>query len=327
MGNMKIPYGVNTSGKFTSSDSAEKGSVYFCPCCGERLTYHDGGAKTKYFEHPASSNCSLESVLHITAKELIRSVIENNAEGKQEINLENYCQGCERQFSSILPINTFSSAGFEVNVGGFTFDVVGYRNGSIGLAVEIINNHEIDVVKAKHCQVYWVKIKVDDVLDNPEKWIPMQSNLKRSYCIDCKKHFKNVIEVANQFCIERSMYSPVKNPAKANYIADIETCFKCKQEIPVFWWKGVPFCDVEPPNPKPKTVQYRYSKRYGGSYWANTCPICNVIQGDNYLYLSDNAPFKGLPLSKEVRSTVGNIRSLPDEMSVSDAINFLTRNF
>ncbi|WP_417596883.1 competence protein CoiA family protein [Oceanospirillum sp.] len=326
MGNLKIPYGVNTSGEFTSAYSAEKGSVYFCPCCGERLIYRDGDVRAKHFAHPASSNCSFESVLHITAKELIRSIIENNADGRQEINLENHCQNCGVLFSSKLPINTFSSAGLEVKVGDYICDVVGYRNGSIGLAIEILNTHAVDAIKARNLQVYWVELKAEDVLNNPENWIPLQSNLKKSYCPDCKNHLKHVRQVADKYGIDRSLYSPIKNPAKANYLADIETCFRCGHEIPVFWWRGVPFCEVKPPSPMPKTIQYRYSKRYGGSYWANTCANCNMIQGDNFLYINNDAPFKGLPLSRVGRSGQDDLSLVSDQLSVSEAIQVLTRN-
>ncbi|WP_457552592.1 hypothetical protein [Desulfobacula sp.] len=89
-----------------------------------------------------------------------------------------------------------------------------------------------------------------------------------------------------------------KEPVTAKYVAGVETYFKCKNEIPVFWWDGIPFCQEEPPDPKPKTIKLKYSKKYGGSYWANTCANCGMTQGDNFLFLFENGPLFGLPVSK-----------------------------
>ncbi|WP_105213758.1 competence protein CoiA family protein [Pseudoalteromonas sp. T1lg22] len=327
MENLKILYGLNEAGELISAELAGKDTGYSCPCCGIKLVLRSGEVRVKHFAHPPSSGCSLESVLHITAKKLIRTTIDKNAKGEQEISLENHCQNCGVVFSISLPMKTFSSAGLEVKVGDYICDVVGYRGDSIGLAIEILNTHEVDAIKAANLQAFWVELKAEDVLKNPEKWVPTQANLKDSYCAGCKKHINHVLEVADKFGVDRSLYTPLKNPAKATYIADIETCFKCKQEIPVFWWRGVPFCEVEPPNPKPKTIKFRNSKQYGGSYWANTCANCNMIQGDNYLYIFDNAPFKGLPLSTDAQASQGGVRVASSKSAVSEFMKVINRNF
>lgn len=326
MENLRIPYGLNETGELISAELAEKGTNYICPCCGIQLVHRAGEVRTKHFAHPPSSNCSFESVLHITAKKLIQSVIVKNATAKQTITLENHCHSCGVVFSTNLPMRTFSNAGLEIKIGNYVCDVVGYRGDSIGLAIEIFNTHEVDRNKAQNLQAHWVELKVEDVLKNPTKWVPTQANLKDSYCVSCKKHIKHVLEVADKFGIDRSLYSPIKNPSETTYIADIETCFKCKQEIPVFWWRGVPFCEVEPPNPKPKTIKFRNSKQYGGSYWANTCANCNMIQGDNYLYIFDNAPFKGLPLSTDDQSNQGGVKVVSGKSAVSEFMKVINRN-
>lgn len=326
MENLRIPYGLDETGELISAELAEKETNYICPCCGIQLVHRAGEVRTKHFAHPPSSNCSFESVLHITAKKLIQSVIVKNATAKQTITLENHCHNCGVVFSTNLPMRTFSNAGLEIKIGNYVCDVVGYRGDSIGLAIEIFNTHEVDRNKAQNLQAHWVELKAEDVLKNPTKWAPTQANLKDSYCTRCKKHIKHVLEVADKFGIDRSLYSPIKNPSQATYIADIETCFKCKQEIPVFWWRGVPFCEIEPPNPKPKTIKFRNSKQYGGSYWANTCANCNMIQGDNYLYIFDNAPFKGLPLSTDGQSNQGGVKVISGKSAVSEFMKVINRN-
>jgi hypothetical protein len=326
MENLRIPYGLNETGELISAELAEKGKNHTCPCCGIQLVHRAGEVRTKHFAHPPSSNCSYETVLHITAKKLIQSVILKNATAKQTITLANHCHSCGVVFSTSLPMGTFSNAGLEIKIGDYICDVVGYRGDYIALAIEIFHTHEVDKNKAQNLQAYWVELKAEDVLKNPAQWIPTQANLKDSYCTGCKKHIKHVLEVADKFGIDRALYSPIKNPSQATYIADIETCFKCKQEIPVFWWRGVPFCEVEPPSPKPKTVKFRNSKRYGGSYWANTCANCNMIQGDNYLYIFDNAPFKGLPLSTDGAPSQGGVKVVSGKSAVSEFMKVINRN-
>ncbi|PSW58644.1 competence protein CoiA family protein [Photobacterium leiognathi] len=327
MENLKIPYGLSEIGELTPVENAEKGKTYDCPSCGVRLIYRAGEKRVKHFSHPPSSSCNLESVLHITAKKLVQTVIEKNAKGNQVILLDNYCRNCGDVYSISLPVNTFTSAELEVKVGNYVCDVVGYRSDSIGLAIEIFNTHEVDAIKAENLKIYWIEIKAEDVLLNPSNWIPTQSNLKDSYCNNCKNHFKHVIETADKYGIDQSLYSPIKIPTKAAYIADVEICFKCKQEIPVFWWMGVPFSEVEPPILKPKTIKFRYSKQYGGSYWANTCANCGMIQGDNFLYIFDNAPFNNLPLSDKSQSNNTNVRVTSGQSAVSAFMKIINRNF
>ena len=113
MENLRIPYGLNETGELISAELAEKGKKHTCPCCGIQLVHRAGEVRTKHFAHPPSSNCSYESVLHITAKKLIQSVILKNATAKQTITLENHCHSCGVVFSTSLPMGTFSNAGLE----------------------------------------------------------------------------------------------------------------------------------------------------------------------------------------------------------------------
>lgn len=327
MEDLKVPYGVDRAGELIPAGSAVKGAPYSCPCCAAPLVYRAGEVNTKHFAHPSSSTCNLESVLHITAKKLIQSVIEKNAAGRLEIALQQPCTNCDMMFSASLPINTFSGAGVEVRVGDYVCDVVGYRSQSVALAVEILNTHAVDATKAKNIQAYWVELKAEDVINHPQRWLPTQARLKPGFCAGCKSHFKRIQAVADKFGIDRSLYSPVKDPARATYIAEIETCFRCREEIPVFWWRGVAFCETPPPSPRPSTLQFRFSNEFGGSYWANTCAHCDVIQGDNHLYLFSKAPFKGLPVSTQSVARSRKKNAAPRESAVTEFMKIINRNF
>lgn len=328
MENFKVPYGFDFSGNLISASNAERGKAYTCPCCNSQLVHRSGEVRVKHFAHPASSNCSLESILHITAKRLVEAVMLSNSSSQKEINFRNHCHQCGIEFNTVLPYKTFTSAKLEVAVSEYVCDVVGYRNNEIALGVEILNTHEVDSRKATNLPIYWLELKAEDVIAMPNQWNPTQSKLKSSFCKSCKSHLKHVQSIADRWNIERNLYSPIKEPASSVYIADTEKCFKCQEEIPVFWWRGVPFCEQAPPEPKPKTIKHRSSKQYGGKYWANTCANCNMIQGDNYLYIFEGAPFKNMPLAgEEVKRQSGIARVVSGKSAVPEFMKVINRNF
>lgn len=327
MENLRIPYGENEAGQLVSAMAAPAGGVYACPCCRVTLVHRAGEIRVKHFAHPASSNCNLESILHITAKRLVHDAIQSNTRGEQVISLMSHCSNCDIDVQSTLPHGTFTHALEEVRIGNYRCDVAGYRQSTVALAIEILNTHEVDNIKAQNLQAYWVELKAEDVINNPFHWIPTQARLKPSLCSTCKKAVKHILDVADRYGIDRALYTPLKNPSLTNYVADTEKCFSCKCEIPVFWWDGVPFCEGEPPSPKPKTIQRRHSKKYGGTYWANTCANCNAIQGDNFLYILDNAPFRDLPLSPNATPNTANVQIREGDSAMSAFMNVFNRNF
>lgn len=331
MENLKIPYGLDDKDKLVAANQALKGESYRCPQCKTSLVFRSGEYRAAHFAHAPESHCSLESILHITAKGLILEAMSANASGNAVICLENHCECCGVVFATDLPSGTFTDAKLEVRIGDFICDVVGYRSTNVALAVEIFNTHSVDANKATNLEAYWVELKAEDVLRDPFKWVPTQARLKNTYCTDCKTHLKDVVRLCDHFNIDRSLYSAIKDPKQANYIADIEVCFRCHEKTPVFWWYGVPFCEHEPPSPKPATIQYRHSKKYGGSYWANTCACCYALQGDNFLFLFDNAPFKGLPLSHESSDNsrqTGNVKIVTgNNAAMSEMMKVIKRNF
>ncbi len=119
MDKLAVPFGVNASGKLISVKDAISSEKYKCPACDSELIYRAGASRVKHFSHPSSSSCSAESIIHITAKRLIHKAIQENAEGKLPIELQNHCYGCEKEFFNYLPEKTFDGAGQEIQVGTY----------------------------------------------------------------------------------------------------------------------------------------------------------------------------------------------------------------
>jgi len=70
-------------------------------------------------------------------------------------------------------------------------------------------------------------------------------------------------------------------------------CWKCDKEIIVFkWCHGRIEGEIEePPAPIPKTIKERYTSTSDETYWANTCPHCDSVQGDWFLSVEPDSPF------------------------------------
>jgi hypothetical protein len=90
--------------------------------------------------------------------------------------------------------------------------------------------------------------------------------------------FKNLMRVA-----EITM-QPVPT-GDTPYTMGTMDCWRCETEVIVYSWRGKTWMDDNPPpDPAPHTIEYRYSRKAQGSYWANVCPCCKVIQGENFIY-------------------------------------------
>jgi hypothetical protein len=98
----------------------------------------------------------------------------------------------------------------------------------------------------------------------------------------------------------------VNLPDKSKYDYALHTCYICKKQMIVFSWIDSEIWDKnEPSAPIPKTVQKRFTKTSGNSYWANVCPFCDSVQGDWYLNMEPGGVFSGIPDYDDFEDTHG----------------------
>lgn len=308
-----VPFGINPEGRVIDAADAQRDMVYQCPLCRSELVYHAGQTVVRHFAHKAGTTCSLETVLHKTAKLLITQAIVDhvNPSLDKTISITCECVSCSIAFPLDIPKIAFTSARQEEAIGSFVCDVVAMREESPVLGIEIRVTHEVDEAKAKALSIFWVELKAADVLKSPMKWVPISSRLKPVRCKKCKEYKSRIDALAARWNIGKCPPARFIDSYKAGYLVEVEKCWKCQEEIPVFWWPGVPFCQKEPPKPRPRTIAYRHSKMFGGSYWANTCPGCQSIQGDNFLFLGESPTFQHLPTREtpETRSHSAAIKN------------------
>jgi hypothetical protein len=75
--------------------------------------------------------------------------------------------------------------------------------------------------------------------------------------------------------------------AQSPYWAEAGRCFqpRCQAELILYTWRGHTWkTETPPPGPRPPSLQLRVTKQAGGKYWANNCPSCGALQGENYVY-------------------------------------------
>lgn len=295
-----VPYGQDNNGLLVSAALAVQHTSYFCPDCSSPLVLRAGESVIRHFAHKENTSCNGETIAHKSAKLLLAQIISEYSSAKRTTNitLAGDCKKCKNSTSIALPSNSFTTATIEYRAGNYIYDVMAFRESIPVLGIEVFVTHKVNERKGAELQTPWIELSALDILKNPYDWRPIASRLNTVTCAECKNHLKNLEKISNDW--SQPLHAPArfKDGPRENYLSAIERCWKCKKDILVYWWNGVPFATKEPPHPKPQTIKYKYSKNFGGSYWANTCPNCIAVQGDNFLFLQENALFQGLPLQE-----------------------------
>lgn len=288
---LKVPYGLDHSGRLISPFEAIKdGRQYFCPGCKSSLILKQGEQKTWHFAHKAEANCSGETILHKTAKQLIKQVIDGWRTGANSIpQIARICPTCKQLIEEPIPEN-ITEAEIELRTdSNFIVDVGLKSVNNLVWAVEILVTHAVDQNKADNLGVPFIEIKAENVIESPLYWIPEADGLHDLVCVDCqiqgKKRKQQVLDYRDRaFASAREM--GVDMTQKFYRFALIQ-CWRCKSDIVVFTWpENSPLRE-----PVPSTIQMRYSRMTEDTYMANVCPHCDALQGDFFLYSEPDGPF------------------------------------
>lgn len=281
---------------------------------------------TKNFAHHGETTCTGESVAHETAKLLIVKVIceqVDRPDTAERISLACECDCCKKAFTKVLPYSTFTSAADEVQVGRYRCDVVAFNENSQVLGIEVVSSNAVHDQKAQELPLPWIELRATDVLEAPYKWSPVNSRLKPALCKGCKARLDRLRKVASKWGQPLTEFAGYMDPTRAIYLAAVRQCWSCQEEMVSYWWPGVPFCKVKPPEPRPQTIQYRWSATHKDRYWANCCPSCGKIDEDNFLFLGLDgpSPFSSLPMGGS--PTMESRR----QDAIQERISFMLRHF
>ncbi len=234
-------------------------------------------------------------MLHRTAKRLLVEIVREHVK-RPQITLQCVCTSCRKPFKKSLPITAFDDAFEEIKIERRVCDVVTFLKGEPNLAIEVLATHAVDKGKADDLALFWVELLAAEIVDDPATWRPKQARLKPQKCSSCKNldvELRNLQEENGLHVFPSAESARAPHP---HYLVAKDMCYSCRKPMPVYWWQGVPFCQQAPPNPRPRTIEFRFSKMYGGKYWMNTCVSCGASSGDNFLFLQSKSPLAHLPL-------------------------------
>ncbi|MHB8137549.1 MAG: competence protein CoiA family protein [Smithellaceae bacterium] len=278
---LQVPYALNSSGELITPVDAIKGGNFFCPLCNEKLTLRKGKIKIPHFAHSNNSNCTNETILHKIAKMLVINSVNNfvNGKGKQP-EIVRTCIICSGKHIQKLP-SKITHASEEVRLDtGFIADVGLFGISHIEAVVEVFVAHLMESKKKENLGIPFIEIKAEDLVNNPTLWTPINDNLKSVICRECHQRFSNYSELIKKLSDKFKL-----NINMAEYGCGVTICWKCHNQIPVFLIEEVKA------NFYPKTVKFMYSHTRKERYFANTCPICQSLQGDFYLNDEPDGPF------------------------------------
>ena len=289
---LRVPFAFDNEKLLYDPQAAEKGKHYFCPACQDTVILRKGEIKTAHFAHKASETCNQETILHKIAKQLIVDVISNWKSGKIAAPiLKRRCEIC-RQFKDQPIPDKVEHAMLEYRIAdGFIVDVALIVESKPAAAIEIRVTHAVDENKAKLLSIPFIELEGQAVLENSTVFEPIRDHFLPFTCGTCKRAKEQFQARATEIAKQTGIELPNRY-----YRYGFCKCWKCKREIIVFAWPKASEWNNSAPKvkPVPRTIQYRYSKTVGGKYWANTCPRCNSIQGDWFLFSDPDGPFFGI---------------------------------
>lgn len=286
---LKIPYALGEDQSIVKVKQATKGGKYFCPACGDRVILKKGEIKIAHFAHLASNSCSKESIIHKTAKKLIRQVVTNWKTGKTASpEIERLCKICESVHIQSLP-NWVDSAYPEFRISDrFVVDIALVAGSQAVAAIEIRVKHAVDDIKRNALTIPFIELDGNEVLIQPAHWKPLTDKFRPFRCQTCS----NKLRLFNARVSEIAASHKIPLPT-SYYRYSFHQCWKCKQPTLVFTWPDKDETKIPAKEPRPKVIQYRFSNTMGAKYWLNVCLNCNSIQGDFYLYGEPDGPFCG----------------------------------
>lgn len=277
---LKVPLGKNTQNNLIYPQYASKKETYRCPSCLDLLVFKQGAKKVPHFSH-ASNTCSQESILHITGKQLIMEACNDYLKTGIPPNIKRQCPTCKTRATQSLEMIDFDEVILEKALkSGFKADVALLKDDQVICCIEIKFTHGVDEHKKNNLGVPFIELNAIDVIDSSNVWLPIQDTLSSFDCPSCVNTNKRYWRYLQSVAKDTKSWLPKGNIFR---VAGYE-CWRegCETEFLVFDWpnshNGEP-----PPEKRPHTLKYRFSKMAGASYWANCCPSCDSMVGEFYL--------------------------------------------
>lgn len=137
--------GYDAEGRLVHIKEAQKGEIYHCPQCGERIVPHNSGkagkgSKRPHFAHLKKSRlkCNAESILRQLFKQQAIQQLQRHLEQKEAFNIRWACNYCNQTYTKNLLKRT-SALTTDYRLNGHTPDIALLdKHGQAIVAIEII---------------------------------------------------------------------------------------------------------------------------------------------------------------------------------------------
>lgn len=161
----RIPVARDAKGRIVPPEEATKGRRYTCPACGGRVHLHAGDRKRRHYHHAAGA-CAAETVLHLSAKELVAQAVADWRAGGLAPAFLRRCahDGCEASTRQTMPKKILRAAVEHPSPSGYVVDVALLGPADLPVAgVEILVTHAVDDRKALELGVPWIEVDAAQV--------------------------------------------------------------------------------------------------------------------------------------------------------------------
>lgn len=271
----RVPYGLDAQNHLVARQDAVREQSYTCPSCGAALVFRAGPRVSRNFAHRPSPTCNGETALHRAAKLLIKQVVGEALTGGPKIELLAPCGDCREEFDVGVPLASFDAVTVEAHLpSGRVVDVLLIKDGVPRLGIEVFVSHRVDADKARDLDFPWIEVVGAEIVERPRRWKAHAGKLLVERCRNCRAR-----ESLREQDLERALHK-AGLVCPPGYKVSPVPCYRCGELIPIFDWGGGGWTTKTPPEPRPRTVQWRSSRQAEKSYWANTCPHCRALQGD-----------------------------------------------
>ncbi|MGM0578303.1 MAG: hypothetical protein ACQEXJ_21445 [Myxococcota bacterium] len=286
-----VPYGMDEAGRLVRPSAASRDRAYRCPKCRAPLVLKAGPVRVTHFSHGRSGPCDPDSVVRWTAMRLVvQGVHEWKSGDGPAPTVERYCGRCGVVEDLPLPERVKSAAvespGDDSDARVADVALLDEEGRTVGL-VAIVGVGERSCARSPARAVPCAELDAWEVLQEPLVWRPLDTTAREYVCDSChataREQRRRLADVA------RRNRQPLPGPP---YRAAVYCCWSCGEDTLVYTWSGhVPWTRTRPPEPRPRTVRWRFSWQIEESYWANNCARCGAIQGDFYLFHDEDGPF------------------------------------
>ena len=284
---LKIPFAYDGD-HFVHPSEAERTDTYFCPNCNEELIYRKGEHKRPHFAHHGGTVCSApETILHHAAKRRLRQLVEEGIEirSKTPFFVRECGLCCKPKVKQHIPDYVRAVALEKRLPNGYQPDVLLLSDEEEAqpiAALEVVVTNAVEEQKANSIDLPWMEIQGEDVMATLGEESPVhikvnRDSLESASCKGCQEQLSKVWGRIRDLLDEYNMEWP-----ETRYQVGLASCWKCKSAILVFRWGNSKYSKRLPPDPQPRTVQFRYSEVRGAKYWVNTCPRCKSVQEDRF---------------------------------------------